>query len=163
MKLRSEMIAVAVTLAVLFGVPWALIAYARAYLPRKFPGASIVSLTAVAADGVWTREPVTGATYWRKRFHAVPTISVDVGQPVVLRLASADALHSFAIPALEIGPIDVPAGEVRTVAFTPREPGMLLFLCWRVCAPLHGQLLGRVLVLGPDSPSTAAPSEPDLR
>lgn len=165
MKMSNEAVAVLVTVFVLGAVPLALFGYDRVYLPRKFPGARIVTLTAVAADGVWTEDSVVGTTYWRKRFEPVPAIEVREGQPIVLRLKSADVLHSFAIPALGIGPIDVPAGKVREVALTAREPGELLFLCWQVCSPVHGKLQGRIVVVGSGSQPAkpVAAEEPDLR
>lgn len=165
MKISNETVAIVVTVFLLIALPLSLVGYERVYLPHKFPGARIVTLTAVAADGVWTEDSVIGTTYWRKRFEPVPAIEVREGQQVVLRLASADVLHSFAIPALGIGPFDVPAGEVREITFTARDPGTLLFLCWQVCSPDHGKLQGKIIVVGTDrreaTPDAAV--EPDLR
>ena len=163
MKMK-ERIALFVTLLVLVAVPVALIGYKTFYLRHRFQGARVVSLTALASDGVWTEEQVSGVNYWRKRFAPAPEIDVKPGETVVLRLASADVLHSFAIPALGIGPLDVPAGEVREVTFRAQNPGTLLFLCWQVCSPVHGRLRGKIVVLGPNGPgpSRPAPQEPDL-
>ena len=160
----NEKIALLVTLLVLVAVPLALVGYKRAYLPHKLQGAHVISLTALASDGVWTEEPVTGTNYWRKHFPPAKEIHIRQGETVVLRLASADVLHSFAIPALNIGPIDVPAGEVREVKFTAQEPDTLLFLCWQVCSPLHGKLQGRIVVLGPhgEPAQKSSPQEPEL-
>lgn len=165
MKMSNETVAIVVTVFVLIALPLSLVGYERVYLPRKYPRARIVTLTAVAADGVWTEDAVVGTTYWRKRFQPVPAIEVPQGQLLVLRLASADVLHSFAIPALGIGPLDVPAGEVREVTLTAREPGTLLFLCWQVCSPVHGTLQGKIIVVGSDGHPAEpdAPNEPDLR
>lgn len=164
MNIVQDRIAIAVTLIVLLALPASLLAYKRIYLPHKYHGARIIELTALASDGVWTAESVVGTNYWRKHFDPAPELQLKQGEPVVLRLASADVLHSFSIPLLDIGPIDVPAGEVREVAFTPERPGTLIFLCWQVCSPLHEKLRGRMIVLGPDGapPSQIAPEEPDL-
>jgi cytochrome c oxidase subunit 2 len=162
-KTVSDRVPLLCTVLVLVGLPAVLWAYGRVYLPHKHAGARIITLTAVAGDGVWTDEPVVGLNYWRRHFTAAPQIELRRGQPVVLRLASADVLHSFAIPALEVGPIDVPAGEVREVQFTPERPGEILFLCWQVCSPLHGKLRGTFLVVGADGrPVPASASEPEL-
>lgn len=163
MRNRVERLAAVVTMFALLGLPAALLAYKQIYLHHKFAGARVVTLTAVASDGVWTEEPVVGVTYWRRHFSAVPEIHVKEGDRLVLRLASADVLHTFAIPALKIGPIDVPAGEVREVTFTAGRPDTLLFLCWQVCSPLHGKLQGRIVVLDRDGkpPQTTA-QEPIL-
>lgn len=150
MKVANDRVAVGVTVFILLALPISLFAYKRLYLPRKFSGARIITLTAIATDGVWTQEQVTGMNYWRKHFSPTPEIQVKLGETIVLRLASADVLHTFAIPALEIGPIDVPAGEVREIKFTVNKPDTLLFLCWQVCSPNHGKLNGKIVVLGPD-------------
>ncbi|MBI1747514.1 MAG: hypothetical protein HYR55_13125 [Acidobacteria bacterium] len=164
MKATIDRVPILVTLIMLVALPLALLGYHRIYLPYKFRGARIITLTALASDGVWTREPVMGINYWRKHFSATPNIHIQQGESVVLRLASADVLHSFAIPALNIGPIEVPAGEVREVKFTGERPGPLVFLCWQVCSPVHEKLRGQIVVLGPGGqPGPEDPKlEPDL-
>lgn len=164
MKAGVEKFAVFVTLLILVGVPLSLVGYKKVYLAHKFSGARIITLTALATDGVWTEESVSGVNYWRKHFPATPEIQVKQGEEVVLRLASADVLHSFAIPLLHIGPIDVPAGEVRELEFKAEQPGTLVFLCWQVCSPVHEKLRGKITVLGPNgepAPQTST-QEPDL-
>ena len=42
---------------------------------------------------------------------------------MVVRLRSADVLHSFAIPLLRLGPIDIPAGHTVDVEFDATDPG----------------------------------------
>ena len=163
MMKTNERFAVLLTLVILLAVPLALAGY-KVYLSHKFHGAHIISLTALASDGVWTEDAVTGVNYWRKHFPPAAEIRVKQGEPVVLRLASADVLHSFAIPALNIGPIDVPAGEVREVQFTAKDPDTLLFLCWQVCSPVHGKLQGRIVVLDSNGQVArpAVTGEPEL-
>lgn len=164
MKPANDRIPIVVTLLILLALPAALFGYQRIYLPRKFSGARIITLTALANDGVWTQEQVAGVNYWRKHFSPTPELQIKQGEQVVLRLASADVLHSFSIPSLNIGPIDVPAGEVREVRFTADKPDTLVFLCWQVCSPKHEKLRGQIVVLGPDGkPAPQDPTqEPDL-
>lgn len=161
---RMEKFAILVTLVIMVSVPAALFSFHSFYLPHKFGDARVITLTALASDGVWTEDSVTGVSYWRRHFPPATEIHVKQGERVVLRLASADVLHSFAIPALNIGPIDVPAGEVREVQFTAQDPDTLLFLCWQVCSPVHGKLQGRIVVLGPNGEpaQTSPPREPEL-
>lgn len=45
---------------------------------------------------------------WYRRAVALPH------RYLVMRLRRVDVLHSFAIPLLGIGPVDVPAGPVQT-------------------------------------------------
>ncbi len=164
MKKVNDRIPLALTLLILIAVPLGLWGYQRLYLPHKFVGARVITLTALASDGVWTQEQVAGTNYWRRHFSPTPQIDVQRGENIVLRLASADVLHSFAIPVLNIGPIDVPAGEVREVKFTAEQPGTLLFLCWQVCSPVHGKLQGKIVVLDPQGrqPSRGSSQEPEL-
>ncbi len=164
MRIGSERIALLVTVSILIGLPAALFGYKQIYLPYKFRGARIITLTALASDGVWTQEQVGGLNYWRKRFSPSPEIEVKQGETIILRLASADVLHSFAIPALNIGPIDVPAGEVRELKFRAEQPSTLLFLCWQVCSPVHSKLQGKIIVVGPNGERAPRDStkEPDL-
>lgn len=160
----NERIPIVLTLLVLATVPLALWAYQRIYLPRQSAGAHIITLTALASDGVWTQEPVAGFNYWWKHFLPTPEIHVRQGESVMLRVASADVLHSFAIPSLNIGPLDIPAGEVREIRFSAEKPEKLVFLCWQVCSPVHEKLRGIIVVSGPDGrpPPEAPVQEPDL-
>lgn len=157
---KAEGIALVTTIITLIGLPVALYAYNRVYIPSHYHGARVIHLTALATDGVWTEEPVHGLNYWRKHFSATPEIQVRLGEPIVLKLASADVLHSFSIPLLNIGPIDVPAGEVREVRFTPERADPLVFLCWQVCSPVHAKLRGTIVIVGPDG--KPIPQNPSL-
>jgi heme/copper-type cytochrome/quinol oxidase subunit 2 len=49
---------------------------------------------------------------------------------VVLLVRSADVLHSFTIPLIRLGPVDVPARHTMEVKFVTDRPGILTFLCW---------------------------------
>ncbi len=161
---RMEKFAILVTVVIMVSVPAALFSFQSLYLPHKFGAARVITLTALASDGVWTEDSVTGVNYWRRHFPPAAEIHVRQGEKVALRLASADVLHSFAIPALNIGPIDVPAGEVREVQFTAQDPDTLLFLCWQVCSPLHGKLQGKIVVLDSNgqTPRPKPAGEPEL-
>ena len=65
---------------------------------------------------------------------------------MVLRLRSVDVLHSFGIPLLRLGPVDVPAGHTVEMKFNVERTGVLTFLCWQVCSPDHPNLRGRFVV-----------------
>jgi heme/copper-type cytochrome/quinol oxidase subunit 2 len=70
----------------------------------------------------------------------------------VVRVRSSDLLHSFAIPLLHIGPVDVPAGHTVEVQFEATRPGVLTFLCWQVCSMQHDKLRGRFVVKSRGAP-----------
>jgi cytochrome c oxidase subunit 2 len=112
------------------------------------PGTRIITLTAIADGGIWTKEEVVGHNYWRRKPTPVNEIEINLGDHIVLRLHSADVLHSFAIPVLRLGPVDVPAGHTVELEFDADRTGVLTFLCWQMCSPEHPKLRGHFLVKG---------------
>ena len=148
----KEWLAVVVVVGVLVGLPAALFSWqAAAQTPADGENTKIISLTATGEGGIWTTESIAGHNYWRREFTRATDIPLRQGDHVVLRLTSADLLHSFAIPILRIGPVDVPAGHTVEVKFDATRAGTLTFLCWQVCSPDHGKLRGRFIVEGTES------------
>lgn len=143
----KEGLGVLAVVLVLVGLPL-LLWYWRAFAvaERYPPGTRIITLTAVADGGIWTYEDVVGYDYWIGQPSRVEQIDLDQGDHVVLRLKSADVLHSFAIPILRLGPVDVPAGHTVELEFDADRSGVLTFLCWQMCSPEHPKLRGRFLV-----------------
>ncbi len=145
----KEAAGVVAVIAVLAGLPVLLYAWRTGLRTRHYPpGSRIFTLTAVARDGLWTEEDVVGYNYWWKKPTRVEEIELNQGDHVVVRLKSVDVLHSFAIPLLHLGPVDVPAGHTVEVQFDAKRAGPLTFLCWQVCSPEHQGLHGRFLVKG---------------
>ena len=146
MKEATAILSVAL---VLVGLPLLLWYWRSVALPHRYAaGSKIITLTAIADGGVWTQEDVIGLNYWWKKAGRASEIPLRQGDHVVVRLHSADGLHSFAIPILRLGPVDVPAGHTTEVIFDATRAGTLTFLCWQVCSPDHGGLRGRFLVEG---------------
>jgi heme/copper-type cytochrome/quinol oxidase subunit 2 len=132
---------------VLVGVPLLLWHWRAVTMPHHYPpNSKIITLTAVANGGIWTREEVVGENYWRRTPARVDAIPFNQGDHVVLRLHSADVLHSFAVPILRLGPVDVPAGHTVELEFDAQRSGSLLFLCWQVCSRDHANLQGHFMV-----------------
>ena len=96
----------------------------------------------MAKGGIWTLDDVVGANYWLRTPTRAEDIPINQGDHVVLRLRSADVLHSFAIPILRKGPVEVPAGHTVELEFDVERSGSLMFPCWQVCSPDHGNLHG---------------------
>lgn len=137
---------------VLVGLPLLLWYWRSVALPHRYPaGSKIVTLTAIAHEGVWTQEEVIGLNYWWMKASPTSEIPLNHGDHVVVRLHSVDVLHSFAIPILRVGPVDVPAGHTVDVIFDANRAGVLTFLCWQVCSPDHPNLRGRFVVAGSDT------------
>lgn len=142
-KEAAGVLAVLVTLA---GLPLLLWHWRVGVLNRYPPGTKVITLTAIANGGIWTQEDVVGSNYWWRKPVRTEEISLQQGDHVVLRLRSVDVLHTFGIPLLRLGPVDVPAGHTVEVGFTAERAGVLTFLCWQVCSPDHPGLRGRFLV-----------------
>lgn len=143
----KEAAGVLAVLMVLVGLPPVLWYWRNVVVPHRYPpGTKIITLTAVARGGIWTQEQVVGYNYWRRTPTRTQDIVVNQGDHVVVRLRSADLLHSFAIPLLRLGPVDVPAGHTVEVEFNAERAGVLTFLCWQVCSPDHPNLRGRFVV-----------------
>ena len=139
----QEAAGVLAVIVVLVGLPLLLWHWQVSTLPHRYPpNTKIITLTAVAKGGIWTQEEVVGVNYWRRTPTRAEEIRLNQGDHVVLRLRSADVLHSFAIPILRRGPVEVPAGHTVELAFDAERAGSLLFLCWQVCSPEHGNLRG---------------------
>lgn len=143
----KEAAGVLAVLAVLAGLPlllwyWRAVALAHRYPPDT----KVIALTAIANGGIWTQEEIVGSNYWRRQPKRAEEIPLNQGDHVVLRLRSVDVLHSFAIPLLHLGPVDVPAGHTVELEFTAERAGVLTFLCWQVCSPEHAKLRGHFQV-----------------
>ena len=145
----KEAAGVLAVLLVLLGLPLVLWYWHSVAIAHRYPpGTKVFTLTAVADGGIWTQDEVVGYNYWREKPTRVDEIQLNKGDHVIVRLRSADLLHTFAIPLLRLGPVDVPAGHTVEVEFNADRAGTLTFLCWQVCSPEHSKLHGRFVVKG---------------
>ncbi len=151
----KEAVGVLAVVLVLVGLPLAAWYWKAVILVHRYPpGTKVITLTAVAKGGIWTEEDVVGHNYWRRKPARVREIILNQGDNVVVRLRSVDVLHSFAIPLLHLGPVDVPAGHTVEVKFKADRAGVLTFLCWQVCSPDHPNLQGHFIAKGSDAEET---------
>ncbi len=151
----KEAAGVLAVVLVLAGLPLAVWYWKTAILVHRYPpGTRVITLTAVAKGGIWTEEAVVGHNYWRRKPARVREITLNQGDNVVVLLRSVDVLHSFAIPLLHLGPVDVPAGHTVEMKFKAERAGVLTFLCWQVCSPEHPNLQGRFIVKGNNAEET---------
>ena len=145
----KEAAGVLVVFVVLLGLPLLLEYWRTVGLAHRYPpNTKVITLTAVASGGIWTQEEIVGYNYWWRKPSRTEKILLNQGDHVVVLLHSVDVLHSFAIPLLHVGPVEVPAGHTVEVAFDANRPGELMFLCWQVCSPDHSKLQGDFLVKG---------------
>ena len=106
-----------------------------------------------ALSGPPTRAPltieVTGHQWWWEvtyadtsphgRFTTANEIHVPVGQPVLLRLASRDVIHSIWVPNLA-GKKDLTPGYTQTIWFQADTPGVYRGQCAEFCGHQHAKM-----------------------
>jgi heme/copper-type cytochrome/quinol oxidase subunit 2 len=143
----TEGVAAASVVLILAGVPGLLWYWRAVYVPgRHPPGSKIIDMTAIADGGIWTTDRVVGYNYWWKKPARLDTLRFTQGDHVVLRLHSPDVQHSFSIPDLNVGPVDIGAGHTVELAFDANRVGEWKFFCVQVCGRDHGRLEGYVVI-----------------
>jgi cytochrome c oxidase subunit 2 len=72
---------------------------------------------------------------------------LPVDKQTLLRLRSADVIHSFWVP--ELGPKQdlLPGGEVRELRITPTETGEFKVRCAELCGKQHALMLADVIIM----------------
>ena len=74
------------------------------------------------------------------------TVSVEQGRPVVVTLPNTGSVeHDFAIPELEVQPVDVPAGQTGRAEFTPPRSGTFRIGCTEP-GHQHDGMVGQLVV-----------------
>jgi cytochrome c oxidase subunit II len=76
-------------------------------------------------------------------------VHVPVGQPVHLRMTSADVIHSFWIPQMG-GKRDVIPNRSTSIVFTPLEAGVYLGACAEFCGESHALMKMRLIAHEPE-------------
>ena len=92
--------------------------------------------------------------WWRVRypvrnggtFESANEIRLPLGRPVVLRLTSADVIHSFWIPALA-GKVDMIPGRTTTLSLHAERPGVYRGACAEYCGGPHALMALHAVVL----------------
>ncbi len=74
-----------------------------------------------------------------KRFTTANEITIPVGSPVMVRLRSADVIHSFWIPNLH-GKRDVIPGREGGIVLTAQRPGVYRGQCAEFCGQQHANM-----------------------
>jgi cytochrome c oxidase subunit II len=82
-----------------------------------------------------------------KKFEFTPSeITLKKGQPVVLRLTSADRVHGFFSKPLKFD-TDIAVGKTTDVAITPDTAGDYTVICDHYCGTGHGGMKMKVTVV----------------
>jgi cytochrome c oxidase subunit 2 len=82
-----------------------------------------------------------------KKFAFTPSaITLKKGEPVILRLTSADRVHGFMSKPLKID-TDIAAGKTTDVTVTPSSSGNFTVICDHYCGTGHGNMKMKVAVV----------------
>jgi cytochrome c oxidase subunit II len=73
-------------------------------------------------------------------------ITLKKGEPVILRLTSADRTHGFLLKPLKID-TDIPPGKPTDIAVTPTAAGQYIVICDHYCGTGHGNMRMKVTVV----------------
>ncbi|HSM54537.1 MAG TPA: cytochrome c oxidase subunit II [Candidatus Sulfomarinibacteraceae bacterium] len=76
-------------------------------------------------------------------------IHIPVGQPVELRLTSADVIHSFWVPQLQ-GKMDMNPGDINTLTLQADEAGEYRGICAEFCGAQHARMAFIVVASPPE-------------
>lgn len=94
---------------------------------------------------------VTGHQFWWQFYYEDAGITtanelhVPLGQPVLLKITSADVIHSFWVPQIQ-GKVDANPGHVNDIYFTPDQIGTFDGQCAEFCGLGHGDMRISVIV-----------------
>lgn len=125
------------------------------FLAKYPPGVKVFDITGVAENGAFTLDTVNGLNYWWKTFP--PMIAhVFVGDKVVLRLKTADIVHQFYVPALNLGPVNIKPGHPEQLEFMAEKPGVYQYYCTSLCGNCHFYMTGWIVI----TPVGEIPLEP---
>lgn len=133
-------------------IAWTLIPAALLVVVFILTVQTMHATTAVPSDPITIR--VVGHQFWwefdylNQDIVASNEMHVPVGEQVVIRLESADVIHSFWVPQLA-GKQDAIPGRVGSVTFTATKPGVYLGQCAEYCGLGHSWMLIRVVAQTP--------------
>ncbi len=98
---------------------------------------------------------VTGHQWWWEVHYpddditTANEIHIPAGEPVAIRLASEDVIHSFWVPELN-GKLDLMPGRINTLWLEAAEPGEYWGLCAEYCGIQHAKMLFVVVAHPPE-------------
>ncbi len=107
---------------------------------------ALSAISTMSAPLAWADENVKVIAISAKRFDYTPSqIFLKAGQPVLLKLTSADRKHGFNIPSMKLR-TDVVPGQVSEIRFTPKKAGEIDFFCDVFCGDGHEGMEGKITV-----------------
>ncbi len=132
---------------------WAAHDYMRLYQPPP----DALPVYVVAKQWMWKLQHRNGR-------REINELHVPLGQPVLLKMTSQDAIHSFYAPAFRLKQ-DVLPGRYTTLWFTATRLGEYHLFCAEYCGSRHSHMTGRIVVMRPGDYArwlAAGPAQPSL-
>ncbi len=77
--------------------------------------------------------------YTDQNFNTANEIHIPVGQPITVRLTTADVIHSFWVPQLH-GKMDMIPGQTNTITLEADQPGIYRGQCAEFCGAQHATM-----------------------
>lgn len=113
-----------------------------------FAAAAALVVAGCVAAGVSNKGPeVQTVKVTAKRFDFTPDeIKVKKGVPVDLQLTTADRVHGFYAPKLNLR-AEITPGDTVHLRFTPDTAGTYLFQCDIFCGEGHENMDGKIIVV----------------
>jgi heme/copper-type cytochrome/quinol oxidase subunit 2 len=150
--LKSEIMALALVMLILSGVPAGIWVYDHHLWSRKIPANAKVFTLSAHTDLGWLPGRVRGFDVVRldKGGSAVskPVLRVNQGDTVVLKLTSSDVIHGFSLKDYGIFIEDgIRPGKVTLVSFKADKAGTFTFSCNIICGDQHKKMQGVIEVL----------------
>jgi cytochrome c oxidase subunit II len=111
-------------------------------------------------------------TYPEQGIATANELHIPVGEPVEVRVTSADVIHSFWVPKLSPGKIDMVPGRTNVIWMSANEPGEYRGQCTEFCGVQHALMSMLVIASEPDefdawiaarTQPMVPPDEPELQ
>ncbi len=115
---------------------------ARDYMKLYAPPADALPVMVVAKQWMWKLQHRNGR-------REINELHVPLGRPVLLKMTSQDAIHSFYVPAFRLKQ-DVLPGRYTGLWFTATQLGEFRLFCAEFCGTQHSRMTGRIVVMRPD-------------
>ncbi|MDQ3470728.1 MAG: cytochrome c oxidase subunit II [Actinomycetota bacterium] len=118
-----------------------------------FSVSTMRTVSRAAPDGSVVIDVVSYQYWWAAEYPGGVTVAneihVPAGEPVELRLISADVIHSFWVPALQ-GKLDMLPDGTNTLVIEADEPGEYMGACAEFCGVQHALMNFLVIAQPPE-------------
>ncbi len=114
---------------------WGASLYFKTYRPLT----DALEIAVIGKQWMWKLQHPTGR-------REINELHIPVGQPIKLRMASEDVIHSFYVPAFRVKR-DVLPGRYSTTWFEATRIGEYHLFCAEYCGTEHSLMIGRVIIM----------------